>query len=66
MWAHKEQLSDFAGAQASLLGGASDGRSVSLVYYFALPEGFEASHMENDAAMDLARRFIHDGREADK
>lgn len=51
------------GLQPGLLNRAGDGKGVSLVYYFALPEGFELSHAQNDAAMALLQRFVHDGTE---
>ena len=51
--------------QASFF-GTMDGRNCSLVYYFALPEGWETSHVGNDAAVALLQRFVHDGKEADK
>lgn len=46
--------------QPGLLSRAVDGKGVSLVYYFALPEGFELSHVENKAAVELLQRFVHD------
>lgn len=52
--------------QASLFGHTGDGTGASLVYYFALPEGWEPSQEPNQAALALLQRFIHDGREADK
>lgn len=45
--------------------GANDGEGFSLVYYFALPEGWEPSHVTNKQALDMAVRLIHDGTEAD-
>ena len=46
--------------------GASDGDGASLVYYFALPEGWTPAQEPNKAALGLLQRFVHDGREADK
>ena len=51
--------------QASLF-GAADGDGASLVYYFALPEGWTPEQESNKAALGLLQRFVHDGREADK
>ena len=44
-------------------GGATDGKGVSLVYYFALPEEFELGDVENKEALSLMQRFIHDSKE---
>ena len=35
------------------------------MYYFALPDGWEASQVGNDAALGLLLRLVHDGIEAD-
>ena len=45
--------------------GGNDGPGHSLVYYFALPEGWEPSMVENKAALGLAQRFFSDGIEFD-
>jgi hypothetical protein len=45
--------------------GGSDGPGQSLVYYFALPEGWEPSQVENQAALGLAQRFFNNGVEFD-
>ncbi len=50
--------------QPSLFGG-NDGPGHSLVYYFALPEGWEPDQVENKAALEMLQRFFHDGREFD-
>ena len=49
-------------SQASLFGN-NDGPGHSLVYYYALREGFNPSLADNPAAVGLLRRFIHNGRE---
>ncbi|KAG2443802.1 hypothetical protein HXX76_002145 [Chlamydomonas incerta] len=49
---------------ATLFGG-NDGPSQSLVYYFALPPGFNPATFENQTALGLLRRFVTNGREAD-
>lgn len=51
--------------QASLF-GAQDGKGLSLVYYFALPEGWEPADVPNSAALEMLQRFFHDGKEYDK
>lgn len=53
----------FLQASGLLGGGQTDGKGVSLVYYFALPDNFEMEHVENPAAVGLMQRFIHDGKE---
>lgn len=45
--------------------GSNDGQGHSLVYYFALPEGWEPEMVENVAALELLQRFFHDGKEFD-
>jgi Protein ENHANCED DISEASE RESISTANCE 2, C-terminal len=45
--------------------GGNDGPGHSLVYYFALPEGWEPSMLENQAALGMAQRFFADGVEFD-
>ena len=45
--------------------GGSDGVGQSLIYYFALPEGWEPSMVENQAALSLAQRFFNNGVEFD-
>ncbi|KAL4439907.1 hypothetical protein ABPG75_002908 [Micractinium tetrahymenae] len=45
--------------------GSNDGQGHSLVYYFALPEGWEPSQMSNQAALALVQRFMHNKREFD-
>ena len=45
--------------------GSTDGPGYSLVYYFALPEGWEPEMVGNEAALDLAQRFFHNGMEFD-
>lgn len=45
--------------------GANDGHGHSLVYYFALPEGWEPSQVEQPAALALVQRFMHNRRELD-
>lgn len=50
--------------QATLFGG-TDGPGHSLVYYFVLPEGFDCSKVDNQAAMRLFQRFVEGGTEAD-
>eukprot|EP00884_Botryococcus_braunii_P001825 jgi/Botrbrau1/11643/Bobra.168_2s0001.1 len=45
--------------------GTQDGPGQSLVYYFALPEGWEPSDVGNPAALGLLQRFAHNGREHD-
>lgn len=45
--------------------GSNDGQGHSLVYYFALPEGWEPSQMVNQAALALVQRFMHNKREFD-
>ena len=47
-------------------GGTMDGKGQTLVYYFALPEGWEPGQLQNPAALALAQRFINDGRESDR
>jgi hypothetical protein len=49
----------------SILGGATDGPGHSLVYYFALPPGWEPTDAPSAAAAGLFRRFLADAREAD-
>lgn len=49
---------------------SADGRGHSLVFYFRLPDlwdptAYEASHPAATPALGLARRFVHNGREAD-
>ena len=51
--------------QASLF-GAQDGKGLSVVYYFALPEGWEPADVPNFAALEMLQRFFHDGKEQDK
>ena len=51
--------------QASLW-GPTDGNGASLVYYFALPEGWTPEQESNKAALGLLQRLVHDGREADR
>lgn len=50
--------------QASIF-GANDGKGHSLVYYFGLPEGWDLSMVDNNAAVRLLQRLVHDGTEAD-
>ncbi|KAL4421206.1 hypothetical protein ABPG77_010081 [Micractinium sp. CCAP 211/92] len=50
---------------APSLFGSNDGQGHSLVYYFALPEGWEPSQMDNQAALALVQRFMHNKREFD-
>lgn len=50
--------------QASFF-GTQDGPGQSLVYYFALPEGWEPAHVNNAAAVALLQRLAHNGREDD-
>lgn len=50
---------------APSLFGCNDGPGHSLVYYFALPEGWEPSQVENKAALSLIQRFVHNKREMD-
>ncbi|PSC69289.1 plant F14N23-31 [Micractinium conductrix] len=45
--------------------GANDGKGHSLVYYFALPEGWEPSQVDNKAALAMVQRFVHNKREFD-
>ena len=45
--------------------GTSDGKGHSLVYYFGLPDGWDPAMVENQAALALWQRFVHDGKEAD-
>lgn len=45
--------------------GNTDGPSYSLVYYFALPDGWEPSMVENKAALGMLERFCVGGTEAD-
>lgn len=45
--------------------GSNDGDGYSLVYYFALPEGWEPSQVPNKAALELVQRFMHNKREFD-
>ena len=52
------------GAQPSVW-GTSDGKGHSLVYYFGLPDGWDPAMLDNQAALALWQRFVHDGREAD-
>ena len=51
--------------QASLF-GSNDGPGFSIVYYFALPEGWSPSDVEHPESLELLRRFFGDGREADQ
>ena len=51
--------------QASLF-GTQDGKGLSVVYYFALPEGWEPADVPNSAALEMLQRFFHDGKEQDK
>ena len=44
-------------------GGQTDGKGVSLVYYFALPDGFEPEEMPNKAALGLMQRFTQGSKE---
>ena len=46
--------------------GPMDGKGQSLVYYFSLPQGWEPDQLDNPAALALAQRFVHNGRESDK
>ncbi|KAK9862586.1 hypothetical protein WJX84_000829 [Apatococcus fuscideae] len=45
--------------------GKSDEAGCSLVYYFALPEGWEPEQVGNPAALGLLQRFIQDQHESD-
>jgi hypothetical protein len=45
--------------------GGMDGAGQSVVYYFALPEGWEPQCVENQAALGLAQRFFNNGVEFD-
>ncbi len=45
--------------------GPFDGPGVSIVFYFRLPEDFNPSKFENQKALQLFKRFIANGREAD-
>lgn len=45
--------------------GPTDGHGHSLVYYFALPEGWEPSQVDNKAALSLVQRFMNNKREFD-
>ncbi len=47
------------------LWGKQDEAGSSLVYYFALPEGWEPEQVGNPAALSLLQRFILDQHEAD-
>lgn len=49
----------------TMFGGTNDGNGHSLVYYFALPEGWEPSQVANKAALGLVQRFVNNGVEAD-
>lgn len=44
---------------------ASDGPGHSLVFYFALPEGWEPSQVDNRAALAMVQRLVHNGTEFD-
>ncbi|CAD7696400.1 unnamed protein product [Ostreobium quekettii] len=48
--------------QPALFGGV-DGVGHSMVYFFALREGFNPLQAENQGAVGLLRRFVHNGRE---
>ena len=58
-------LTCMLGVQATLF-GAQDGKGLSVVYYFALPEGWEPADVPNSAALEMLQRFFHDGKEYDK
>jgi hypothetical protein len=45
--------------------GPTDGPGQSIVYYYVLPDDFDASKFENQAAVGLLARFVAGGREAD-
>jgi hypothetical protein len=45
--------------------GSNDGPGQSLVYYFALPEGWEPDMVENRIALEMLQRCIANGTEAD-
>ena len=51
-------------SQAALFGKKDEAGS-SLVYYFALPEGWEPGHVRNPAALGLLQRFLLDQNEQD-
>eukprot|EP01025_Chloroclados_australasicus_P015769 TRINITY_DN17618_c0_g1_i4.p1 TRINITY_DN17618_c0_g1~~TRINITY_DN17618_c0_g1_i4.p1 ORF type:complete len:491 (-),score=46.31 TRINITY_DN17618_c0_g1_i4:316-1788(-) len=42
----------------AVLFGEKDGKGHSLVYYFALPDGFDPDKVDNQAAVNLLRKFI--------
>jgi len=45
--------------------GTNDGPGHSLVYYFALPEGWDPADVPNTAALGMAQRFVNNGIEFD-
>jgi hypothetical protein len=45
--------------------GPYDGEGVSIVFYFALPPGFDPAALPNQKALALYKRFLVNGREAD-
>jgi len=55
------QLPDYPAS----LWAKGDGPGCSLVFYFGLPEGWTPDHESNKAALGLAQRFMHNGKEAD-
>lgn len=50
---------------APSLFGSTDGPGHSLIFYFGLEEGWEPSMVENQAALGLMQRFVHNKREHD-
>ena len=46
--------------------GASDGKGSSLVYYFALPRGWEPEDVPVEAALKLLRQLVQDDVASDK
>lgn len=55
------QLPDYPAS----LWGKTDGQGASLVYYFALPDGWTPDQEPNQAALGLLQRFVHGEQEAD-
>eukprot|EP00887_Chlorella_sp_A99_P000473 scaffold17.g473.t1 len=50
---------------APSLFGSTDGPGHSLIYYLGLEEGWEPQRVENQAALGLLQRFVHNKREHD-
>ena len=58
-------MPDLASCLQAALFGKKDEAGSSLVYYFALPEGWEPGQVGNPAALGLLQRFLLDQNEQD-